>query len=169
VSPVNRAGRVLKDASGLTVSEVLIALAIILVGLMALAWVIPVPTSQITGSNRKTTAVFLAQERLEQVKNAQWSTTPALDNVGGSGSDGSAAVANWPDEAYNAIQGYPFHRRTVRIMDCGVAPGCGNPAVQNANLRQVTVSVYFRPMTGGGTFNLNAEDGVQVFTLIAKR
>jgi hypothetical protein len=166
---MNRVGRILTDAGGLTVGEVLIALAILLVGLMALAWVIPVPTAQITGSSRKTTAVFLAQERLEQVKNAQWSTTPALDNMGGSGSDGSAAVANWPDEAYNAIQGYPFHRRTVRVRDCSVAPGCGSPAVENANLRQVTVSVYFRPMTGGGTFNLNAEDGVQVFTLMAKR
>ncbi len=168
---MNQVSRILLDSRGLTVAEILVAVSIIMVGLVALAGVIPVPTSQIVQGNRKTTGVFLAQERLEQIKNAKWARTPVpgVDALGGAGSNGSAAVTSWPDEGYATIAGYPSYRRTVRIVDCG---GAGNPCGLDAtdvNARRVTVSVFFRPMTAGGGFKLDAEDGVQVTTLIAKR
>ena len=157
------------DPRGMTVVEALLAVFIVSVGLIALVPVIPLSTTYIQQSSLKTKAVFLAQERLEQVKNTRWTAIPAVDNLGGAGSDGSAAIATFPDDGYNTIAQYPFHRRTVKIRDCGIINGCGTPAVQDSNLRQVTVSVFFRPVMYTGAMNPDAEDGVLVSTLIARR
>lgn len=152
------------DRRGLTVVEVIVSLFIISAALVALAWVMPLSTTNIQQSNLKSTAVFLGQQRLEQVKNAQWTAIPAVDNL---------TAANYPDEGYNAIAGYPLYRRTVTITGCeGPTNPCGLPTADhadNVNLRQVTVSVLFRPMIGGEGSNSNVEDGVQVRTRIAKR
>lgn len=157
------------DSRGLTVVEVMVSAFIVSTALVAFAWVMPISTSNIQQSNLKSNSVFLLQQRLEQVRNAQWTATPSTDNLSGSGSDGTAPVATWPDDNYNTIAGYPSFRRTVRITDCGLLTNpCGLPSA-SSNTRRAVVSVYFRPMAGGGGANPNAEDGVQVTTLIAKR
>jgi type II secretory pathway pseudopilin PulG len=168
-SPGVRLRPLVSDPRGMTVVEVLLAVFILSVGLIALASVMPLSTTHIQQSSLKTNAVFLAQERLEQVKNTRWTAIPVVDNLGGVGSNGSAAVATFPDDGYNTIAQYPFHRRSVRIRDCGIINGCGTPAVQDSNLRQVTVSVFFRPVMFNGGMNPDVEDGVQVSTLIARR
>ncbi len=149
-------------------------------------WVLPLSTGYIKQSKLKTTAAFLAQQRLEQVKNTKWTTSPAADCLGiSSPATAAPTTASWTgcpppapaslpaatfsDEAYSTIAGYSAYRRTVRVTDCSALPGCGTPAVVSANLRQVTVSVFFNPMTGSGSFNLTAEDGALVTTLIAKQ
>lgn len=165
--------RILPDQRGLTLVEVIIAIFLVAAGLVAVMWVIPVATGHIHQSKLKTTAVFLAQQRVEQIKNARWTAVPAADNLGGGGSDGSAEVLpQWPDEGYNTIPGYGAYKRTVRIIDCaGTIPNpnpCGLPT-PNGNVRQVTVTVFFHPMTGAGNLALTAEDGAQVTTLVAQR
>lgn len=176
---MRRLRQMMQDTSGLTVAEVIVAIGIIMIGLVSLMAVAPLATSQVGESKLKTTAVFLAQQRLERVKNAQWTSAPLVDSLGGAGSNGGAAVAQWPDEGYNTITfvnnanavvaSYPQHRRVVRITSCDVAPGCGIPVDPNlATLRQVTVTVFFRPMTGVGMVGA-AEDSVQLTTLIAQR
>ena len=55
---------VLRDTAGMTVAEVILAAAIIMVGLLAVIGVMPLSTSQIGEANLKTTATFLAQQRL---------------------------------------------------------------------------------------------------------
>lgn len=176
--------QIARDRAGLTVVEVIVAVGIILVGLVALVAAVPLATSLVGEAKFKTTAVFLAQHRLEQIKNAKWqaqSPPPpavpvraAVDTLGGAGSDGTAQIAAWPDEGYNTINiggtQYTLYRRTVRITDCSVAPGCqGLPVDPNlASLRQVRVTVLFRPMTGTGTIGA-AEERVQVTSLIAQR
>ena len=182
------AGRVtgpFRDHRGIGVAEVIIALAIITVGLVGLMAAMPLSTSQIAESSLKTTAAFLAQQRLERIKNAQW--TAAVDALGGGGSNGSAAVAFWPDEDYDTISfpGAPNcgatdrsggcrFRRQVRIRDCNVAQAVSqiNPPSNNcpasATIRQVTTTVFFKPMTGPGTLSAT-ESFVQVTTLIARR
>jgi len=174
---------VLRDTAGMTVAEVLIALGVITVGLLALVATMPLSTSTIAESNLKTTATFLAQQRLEQIKNAQWDT--AVDCLGGAGVDGTAAVSSvcgnaerWPDEAYNSIviasgasnANYPRFRRAVRIADCSVVSCSGIPTgtVSANTLRQVTVTVSFLPLTGPGTLSAS-EESVQVVTLITRR
>ena len=169
----------------MTVAEVIIALGVITVGLLALITTMPLSTSSIAESNLKTTATFLAQQRLEQIKNAQWCPTcgvagAAVDTLGGGGSNGgpTAAVGQWPDEAYDTIviasggvnANYPRFRREVRIADCSVI-SCSEIAIGTVSantLRQVTVTVSFWPLTGTGTVGAN-EESVQVVTLIARR
>ena len=127
-----------QDTAGMTVAEVLLAVSIITLGLLALITAMPLSTSQIGEANLKTTATFLAQQRLEQIKNARWTTVPSVDSVGGGGSNGTAAVAQWPDEDYATIafpgaancaagdrSGGCRFRRTVRITDCSVVACSG--------------------------------------------
>jgi Tfp pilus assembly protein PilV len=163
------AGRVLRDARGITVAEVIVALAIVAVGLVGLMAAMPLSISHIAEANRKTTAVFLAQQRLEQVKNARWAAVaPAADNLGGAASNGQEALAQWPDEA--AVAGYPAYQRQVRIRDCSVAPGCGIAVNATlATLRQVTVTVSFARMTGLGTLNTASLETVQLVTYVARQ
>ena len=64
--------RVLRDQRGITVAEVLIAAAILALGLAALMSVVPVASYAVQDGNQTSTATFLAQQRLEQVRNATW-------------------------------------------------------------------------------------------------
>jgi hypothetical protein len=172
-----------QDNAGMTVVEVIIALGIVTVGLVALIAAMPLSTSLIGESNLKTTATFLAQQRMEQIKNAQW--TSATDSLGGVGSFGDAAVAQWPNEGYNTIvipEGsncpppdpsvscYPRFRREVRIADCSKVScsGIGTGTAGVDTLRQVTVTLFFRPLAGTGMTQAT-EESVQLVTLIAKR
>jgi Tfp pilus assembly protein PilE len=171
---------ILRNTAGMTVAEVIIALGVIVIGLLALIATMPLGTSAIAESNLKTTATFLAQQRLERLKNAQW--TSATDELGGAGSNGSAVVSvagfadRWPDEAYNTVAEYPRFRRQVRIQDCSVAPRCVAavavpvPPTPDplATMRQVTVTVFFFPLTGPGTTSAT-EESLRLVTLIAQR
>jgi len=161
--------RCLGDARGMTVVEVIVALFVITVGLVGLMAAIPLSTAQIAEAHLKTTATFLAQQRVEQIKNAQWTAIPVVDNLGGAGSSGDAAIAQWPDEAQNSIVNYPQFQRQVRIQDCSVAPGCGIATDATLfTLRQVTVTVSFAGMTGTGMFNNATLESVQVITYVAR-
>ena len=169
----------LRNSAGMTVVEVIIALGVITVGLLALIAAMPLSTSLIGESNLKTTAAFLAQQRLEQLKNAKWTVAPP-DSLGGGGSDGSAAVAEWPDEA--TVASYPQFQRQVRICECNrcvaraldpIDPAkttepCGIPT-NPKEVRQVKVTVRFASMTGVGTLNSGTLESVQLVTFIAQR
>ena len=191
---------VLRDSAGMTVVEVIIALGVVTVGLLGLITVMPLSTSQIGQSNLKTTATFLAQQRIEQIKNAQWTKAypgvAAADCLGGAVSNGMAAVSNtdpgcpdranrWPDEGYDTIafpgaancgatdrSGGCRFRREVRIADCSTVIcseiSTATSVAAGDTLRQVTVTVYFRPLAGTGMTQAT-EESVQFVTLIAKR
>ena len=166
---------VFRNTAGMTLAEVIIALGVITVCLLALLATMPLSTSTIAESNLNTTATFLAQHRLEQIKNAQWCLTcgaggAAVDTLGGGGSNSGAAIAQWPDDAYNTIASYPRFRREVRIADCSIV-SCSGVAIGTAStntLRQVTVTVSFLGLTGAGTASAN-EERVQMVTLITQR
>jgi prepilin-type N-terminal cleavage/methylation domain-containing protein len=146
--------RLLTDQRGMTLAEVLVAVAIIGIGLAALAATVPLSSYGIQEGNQLSTATFLANARLEQVKNASWSEAPTptgVDNVGTSASASaapqSAAVTTFPDESPVAAP-YTQYTRTVRIFPCTAAGiTCG---VVDANLRQVVVTVTYQPLTGVG-------------------
>ena len=72
--------RRLFNERGITVAEVLIAAAILGLGLAALMTVVPVASYAIQDGNQTSTATYLAQQRLEQVRNARW--TAVADCVG---------------------------------------------------------------------------------------
>jgi prepilin-type N-terminal cleavage/methylation domain-containing protein len=161
---------VLADTRGMTVAEILIAVAIIGVGLVALSAAIPLASYGIQEGNQLSTATFLANQRLEQIRNAKWETgPPAFDNLGVSADDASAPSSavgtTFPDEAPMAAP-YANYSRQVRITDCGVA-GCSG--IADANLRQVTVSVSYRPMTGVSLAATTASKSAVVSLYITKR
>jgi type II secretory pathway pseudopilin PulG len=161
----------LRDSRGITLAEVLIAAAILALGLAALMSVVPVASYAVQDGNQTSTATFLAQQRLEQVRNATWDAT--TDCVGLSpnptsapapspaGTCGATAVT-YPDEA--ALSGFAQYGRTVRITDCG-ATSCG--LVTNSAMRLVTVTVTYRPLSAAGVSNSNTT--VTLEWLIAQR
>jgi len=152
---------------GMTLAEVLVAIAIIGVGLAALAAAIPIAGYGIQEGSQLSTATFLANARLEQAKNAVWTTTPDVDNLGvspGSAAPQKDGITTFPDENPIAAP-YTAYTRTVRVTDCSAGGGCAG--ITNANLRQVTVTVTYRPLTGVG--QSPATKSAAVTMLLAKR
>ena len=156
--------------------ELLIAVGIIGVGLVALSSAIPIAAYGIQEGNQLSTATFLANQQLEQVRNTSWCTQcgtagVAKDTLGLSASSTSAPVGDggattFADEAPMAAP-YGGYARTVRITSCGVAPGCSG--ITDAGLRQVTVTVTYQPMTGIGVAPATTSKSAIVTMYIAKR
>jgi prepilin-type N-terminal cleavage/methylation domain-containing protein len=158
------------DQRGMTLPEILIAVVIIMVALMGLASGIPIASYGIQEGSQLTTATFLANQRLEHIKAAAWTQSPATDTLGVSAS-ASAAPQNgsgttFPDESPVAAP-YTQYTRQVRITDCGVGLGCGG--IADAGLRQVTVTVSYRPLTGVGVAASSSTKSAIVTMLVARR
>jgi type IV pilus assembly protein PilV len=146
---VIRRGRVvLAGDAGLTLAEVLVALAVIGIGLVGLAIVIPVSTDGVAEAGQRSTATFLAEQGLERVRAAAWSAEPAIDCLGRSAGDTAPtldascpgpAAAGGIDEA--SVEGHPGYQRVVRISNCGTARACAG--VLDDGLRHVEVTVRY--------------------------
>jgi type IV pilus assembly protein PilV len=154
----------MNNQEGFTLVEVLLAAFLITIGLVGLLTVVPVGTFATTDGYRLSTATFLADQKLEEVRNMPWRSAPVNDCVGVSATASSAptvpvggtctlggttvnaggALPWFADQAANTITGFPGYSRNVRITNCGVAPGCGNPAVTDATVRRVVVTVTYR-------------------------
>jgi len=139
-----------RDQSGFTVVEVLAAVAILGVGLVALVLAMGWGVTDVDAARRSTTALFLAEQRMEQIK------AFALSTAGNKGF-ANVTVGNFPAEAYGSIAGYVDYRRSVAITD---TPGGA------ANTKQVEVFVFYRPATSSG---LGAETSAVVSTLLVLR
>lgn len=155
-------------------------MAIIAVGLLGLLAVVPVAGYGVQEGNQLSTATFLAEQKLEEIRNAVWTSSPSpgTDCLGlGAGAApmsmtctrnaptpcvAGAACTTFPDEP--SVPGHPAYGRTVRIDDCSVTP-CGG--VTHPDLRLVTVSVSYTPLTGTGVGT--SPKTLQVRLLVAKR
>jgi len=145
---------------GLTLAEILVAVAIIGLGLVGLAVVIPVSTYGVQEGNQLSTATFLAEQMIERGRAASWTTTPAVDCLGVSTGNAApvptgatcsgATTTQFPDEttAGVGVSGYPRYTRTVRVSLCNAAALCAG--VNNAGLRRVGVTVTYTPLTASG-------------------
>jgi Tfp pilus assembly protein PilV len=135
----------------MTLTEVLIAIFIITIGLVAVATGMQLATVSINLGQQETTATFLAEAKLEDVKAFALSTlgTQGFANV---------ASANFPVEAYGAITingtNYNGYRRTTTIM---------NPSVTT---KVVVVNVFYTP---AGVAATNAERQVALSTVLTRR
>jgi len=150
------------DERGLTLAEVVTAAVIIGIGLAGLMIVVPISSSGLAEGNQLTTATFLAEERLEHVRNAPWTSSPDNDCLGigsmaaptvpltKSCANGATTLAagdvTFGDEPSVAAP-YTGYSRTVRIADCTAAPCTG---ITTAGMRQVTVTISYRPLTAAG-------------------
>ncbi len=187
----------LRDDRGITLAEILVATMIMSIGLVGLAVVIPLAGYGVNEGNSLSTATFLAEQRLEEVRNAAWTTTPSTsycagtapcDCLGGLGADGSAepssstcgrtqpttctygtACTTYSDES--AVTGYPAYGRTVRVKDCSVT-SCAGVATGSAaanKMRLVRVAVSYRPISGVGGTASGARESAVLEMIVSKR
>ncbi len=132
--------------------EVIAAIAVVALGLTAFASGIPVAAMAVSEGAQLSTATFLAAARLEEVRVVGWRAGSVLGDL------------SFPDEPA-LPDPYARYARQVRMVECDVPPGCG--AVTSAFLRQITVTVAYRPITALGI----ATDSktVSLTTLAAQR
>ena len=137
------------DQHGVTLAEVLVATALLAIGMVAVLSAMSIGLGGVESSRRVSTALFLAEQRLEQVR------AFAVSNSAGQGF-GNLATAAFPAEGYDTIAGYGDYRRVVTVT-----PNAGG----NPNLRTVTVQVFYRAATAVGT----GETSTAVDTVVALR
>ena len=135
--------------AGFTLAEIMVACAIISVGLVAVATGFGFGVDGVEAGRQQSTAVFLAEQRIEQAKELAMRQTGLVQ----------LTVANLPaTEAYGAIVGAPpRYRRTTTIV---ASPG----GVLGA---RVDVVVFYRPVTGRGV--LSTERSVSLSIFLAAR
>ena len=142
--------RIVKGGAGFTIVEALVTIAFLSVGLVAVLSAVGAGVSGIDGGRRSTTALFLSEQRMEQIKAFALSKDPAQGWV-------NVVSGNFPAEAYGVIAGYPDYRRTVTITN--------NPGGAT-NTKQVEVWVFYRP--AGPAVN-GGEHSMTMATLLVSR
>jgi prepilin-type N-terminal cleavage/methylation domain-containing protein len=139
-----------RSTSGFTLVEILIAAAVIGLGLVGVAAGFLHAVGGLEAGRQQTTAAFLAEQRIEQLK------AGALNNFL------NVTTAAYPSEAYGSISNngnpMPSYRRTVSIVE---APG------GLADTKLVEVTVFYRPVVGFGV--LAAERQVRLSALLTDR
>lgn len=135
---------------GLTLAEVLSALAVLSIGLVALISLLPLAGFGVHEGAHRSGATFLATQRLEQIRLAV-----------GSG----ASVIAFADEASLAPPHGAFGR-AVRVRDCELAPGCSG--ITTPGIRQVTITVTYPAAAGQGAASAH-RGAVTVSTYIGPR
>jgi prepilin-type N-terminal cleavage/methylation domain-containing protein len=170
------------DDAGLSLVEILVALAVIGIGLVGVAVVVPVATYGVQEGSQLSTATFLAEQRLEEVRGAPWAATPPNDCLGVStgntapisttctrsapiGCAPGAACTTYADEG--AVAGFLAYGRTVRVTDCATGSGC--MGIVHGGMRLVTVTVSYHPISGAGGTPADARKSATVDLLIARR
>lgn len=140
-----------RNDRGFTLAETLVAIGILVVGLVALLGAMEYGTASVEGARRSTTALFLAEQRMEEVR------AFAVSQATGQGW-GNLTSAAFPAEDYGAIPGYPGFRRVVAVTT--------NPGGSLPNAKQVEVQVFYRQAPGGVA---SAETSVTLATLLVRR
>ena len=118
--------RTMINERGMTLVEVLVAVTVLTVGLTAIATGMQLGTSGITQAQQETTATFLAEQKLEDIR------AFALSTLGAQGFT-NVTAASFPAEDYGTVPGgYAGYRRTTTIAD------------PSATMKVVTVRVFYR-------------------------
>jgi Tfp pilus assembly protein PilV len=144
--------RISGSQAGFTPAELLAAVFVISLGLVAVGAGFATAIQGVETSHQQTTATFLAEQRLEQVHAA------ALGNslVACMGF-ANITAACFPAQPYASITNAPGHRSTVTITNY----------VVNGNIarKRVDVEVFYRPIVAWGV--RAAERSVRLSTLVA--
>jgi prepilin-type N-terminal cleavage/methylation domain-containing protein len=165
---------------GFTLAEVLVASAVVAVGLVGIAVLVPVTSYAIRDGGQLSASTFLAEARLEQVRGAPWSVQASgevSDCLGLSASADDAPATTdcagragrhvtFADDAPGTLAP-PFesHTRTVRITSCEVPGAC---PVQSPRLRRVTVTVGYVATSGAGGSTTGAHRPVALTSIVAQ-
>ena len=141
---------------GFTLAEVLIATFVQTIGLVAVATGFQYAASGVETGKGETQALFLAEQRTEFLKNL--------------------ALTNWASACLGA--GTTNETSSTSVAACTPSPPSGNyrratTTVDNpgapcaTNCKMVTVSVFYKPITGRG--DLSQERRVDVVVLLVPR
>jgi prepilin-type N-terminal cleavage/methylation domain-containing protein len=140
----------MRDQRGFTLAEVLFAVAIIAIGLVAIAMGFGIATTGVEVGRQQTTAVLLAEQRMEQMRG----------HIVAGFADPAAAPGT-SDEAYDTIPNGASYRRQTIVADLDTdADGA-------ADLKRVTVDVFYRSITERGT--LQNERQVRLVNIVSRR
>jgi Tfp pilus assembly protein PilV len=129
---------------------VLPALALLSIGLVAMIALLGPAGSSIHEGEHRSHAIFLASQRLEQIRHVVGRSESDTDPLHEAGAFPDEPALSTPHTAFS---------RSVRILDCGLPQGCSG--VQSAGMRQVSVIVGY-PGAAAGTGA--AHRGVVVLT-----
>ena len=140
-----------RDQGGFTLIEVLMAVAVISMGLIAIMMGFNYATTGTEAGRQQTTALFLAEQRVEFVRSIAVNVTAANYWV-----DPQLAPAA-TQEAYGTIANAPTYRRVTTITDSPVP----------VNWKRIQVDVFYRPVTERGT--LAQERQVTVVSMVSRR
>ena len=132
-----------REESGFTLIEILVAVGILMIGLVAVMQWYPMGTAGVESGRRQSVAVFLAEQKIEQIKAWSLSTTAGqgFATVTAGGTCSTAANGPCRNDGLNTIPGYPEYSRTVCITP---APTTTLVRVL-ANYRRVTDVGVFTP------------------------
>ena len=143
---------------GFTLVEILVACAIIGLGLVPVSWALTMAIQGVETGRQQSTAVFLAQQRMDQVKEvALIATEPPLLNV---------TAAAFPAEPYGILADAPRFRRIVTVSP----PPYLDIVVGGVNLGKgirVDVDVFYQQITARGV--LTTERSVRLSSVLAIR
>lgn len=135
-----------KPEAGLSLIEVVVALLLLAIALLGLAVGFPLSRAAVYLGDRMTTAISLAQETLEAMRNRRYTAT--TDEI---------TAENFPDQA--PVPDFPSFRRTVDIRNNVPLAVCAPPATPCS--KTVTVAVFFRDQAG-------QERSVQLTTILVR-
>jgi type II secretory pathway pseudopilin PulG len=164
-----------KDQAGLTLVEILVAVALIMIGLVAVMQWFPLGTQGMDTGRKQSTAVFLAEQKLERIRAWGLSTSAgqgfATVTPGGTCFNAGNPCVN---DALNTIPGYPEYSRTVIIQDCQTNPanfpiatyGPCPVAPNSPTVKLVRVQVGYRYVTDVGVFQ--GANQVELATVVAQ-
>jgi prepilin-type N-terminal cleavage/methylation domain-containing protein len=148
-------GRTRLSERGLTLVEVLLAVAVVGVAVAGVGVVVPVSSYGVQEGNQLSAATFLAEQMVERARAATWTVEPAVDCLGASVGDTApvptgatclgVTTTQFPDETAG-VRGAPQYRRTVRISRCETGACAGMNAI---GLRLVEVTVDYTPLSTG--------------------
>ncbi|MGH7389095.1 MAG: type IV pilus modification PilV family protein [Candidatus Rokuibacteriota bacterium] len=146
-----------RDQRGFTLAEVLMAVAVIGLGCVAVLLGFSYATTGTEAGRQQTTAVFLAEQRIELLRSI------AVDVSAANYWIDPQIAAGTTQEAYGTIASAPGYRRVTTITDAPVPPGPPGPV----NWKRIQVDVLYRPITERGT--LTQERQVTVVSLVSRR
>jgi prepilin-type N-terminal cleavage/methylation domain-containing protein len=144
--------RISGSQAGFTLAELLAAVFVISLGLVAVGAGFATAIQGVETSRQQTTATFLAEQRLEQVR-----ATLLGNSLVACMGFANITTACFPAQAYSSITNAPGYRSTVTITNY----------IVNGNIarKRVDVEVFYRPIVAWGV--LTAERSVRLSTLVA--
>ncbi|HET8578171.1 MAG TPA: prepilin-type N-terminal cleavage/methylation domain-containing protein [Methylomirabilota bacterium] len=156
-----------RNQAGISLAEVLVAVFLIGIGLTGLLSAAPVGVAGMETGRQQSTALFLAQDKLERIK--AWSLSnaaaPAQQGFGtivAGGSCFTVGAGPCAADGYGTIPGYNRYRRVVTAT-----PDPATPAPPNHTRTVVTIQVFYQPVSAQGVSA--TERQVAVSTMLALR